>query len=155
MTRYYTAEAYKNVIGDYTAYIWRGVRNLNKHLPKDGAKILSIGAGLGDIERLLNLNITCYDPYSPVLEYRQMPSGIFDYAYAYGGVISCALPDERLPIINLALSLSQKFLVNTGLQTTDDQDECFTYTSWSEHELFADYNYKRVGRNLIEVSYAS
>lgn len=155
MTRYYSAEAYKNVIGDYTAYVWRGVRNLDKHLPKDGSKILSIGCGLGDIERLLDRDITCYDPYTPVEIYRNVPSGPFDYSYAYGGVISCALPNEKRSVIELALGLSPKFLVNTGLQTVDDQDECFTYTSWSEHELLADYNYKRVDRNLIEVSYAS
>jgi len=152
LTRFWEQDDYYNVIGNYNAYIWRGVRNLKKHLPKDANKILSIGAGLGDIERLLGLNITCYDPYSPVIEYRQIPSESFDYSFAYGGVISCALPRERQAILNLALSLSPKFLINTGLQNINGQDECFIYTQWDEKELLKNYEYKRVGRFFLEVT---
>lgn len=156
MTRYYSAEAYRAMFADgYISYLWDSYRRLQKLIPANVKSILSIGCGTGEIEDLMPYEFALYDPYGPVVEYRQKPAGQYDYSIAHGCVISAATPDEKLDVINLALSHSPKFLIHTGYKDLPHADACITYYEWSEDVLLQPFNWQRVDKSYIEVTHAS
>ena len=156
MTRFYNAETYREMFGQgYTAYIWDSYRRLKKLIPADVKSILSIGCGTGEIEALMPYDFGLHDPYSPVVEYRQEPTGQYDYSIAHGCVMSAAKPNEKREMIELALSHAPAFLVHTGYKDIPHSDDCITYYEWDEETLFQDFNWSRVNKSYIEVCHAA
>ena len=124
----YDADTYRTLFSHYEGYTWAAYRALIKYIPSSAVKVLSIGSGLGDIEKKLPFDVTCYDPYSPIVEYHNKPTGKFDYSFSFNGVISCALPSERRSIIDYALSVSPAYLIDRLFQSWPHSDACFDYT---------------------------
>lgn len=156
MTRVYDADAYRQMFGQgYTAYIWDSYRRLQKLIPDNVKSVLSIGCGPADIEALMPYEFALYDPHGPVAEYRQKPTGYYDYAIAHGCVMSAAKPDEKREMIELALSHAPAFLVHTGYKDIPHTDDCMTYYGWDEQTLFQDFNWSRVNKSYVEVRHGS
>ena len=152
MTRYYNADVYRNMFEDgYVKYLWNSYRNLKKLIPNNVNKILSIGCGTGEIEQLMPFEFALYDPYGPVVEYRQEPTGQYDYYIAHGCVMSAAKPNEKRKMIELALSHAPAFLVHTGYKDIPHTDDCITYYGWDEQTIFQEFNWSRVNKSYIEV----
>ena len=151
----YDASTYRDLFNNYQGYTWAAYRMLMKHIPSDAVKVLSIGSGLGDIEAKLPFDVTCYDPYSPVVEYHNKPTQSFDYSFCYNAVVSSASPDEKRGIVDYALSVSPVFLVDRLFQTWTHSDDCFDYTEWDADTLFSGYSYKSLGYRFYEVSHVS
>lgn len=152
MTQFYNADTYREMFGQgYITYIWDSYRRLQKLIPADVKSILSIGCGTGEIESLMPYDFGLYDPYGPIVEYRQEPTGKFDYAIAHGCVMSAAKPAEKREVIELALSHAPAFLVHTGYKDIPHTDDCMTYYGWDERTLFQDFNWSRVNKSYVEV----
>ena len=147
----YDADTYRGLFNHYEGYTWAAYRKLMKYIPSDAVNILSIGCGLGDIEKKLPFNVTCYDPYSPVVEYHDKPTGNFDYSFSFNAVMSSALPDERRGIVDYALSVSPAYLIDRLFQTWPHADDCFNYTEWNDAELFEGYCCVNKGYRFFEV----
>lgn len=156
MTRYYTADTYKNMFEDgYVKYLWNSYRILQKLIPNNVSTILSVGCGTGEIEDLMPYDFQLYDPYGPVVEYRQKPTGQYDYAIAHGCVISAAKPDEKVNVIKLALAHAPKFLIHTGYKSYAVTDDCMPYYEWDENVLLQSFKWKKVDKSYIEVCHAA
>lgn len=156
MTRFYTADDYQQMFGrEYISYIWDSYRRLQKLIPNHVKTILSIGCGTGDIEQLMPYEFGLYDPYGPVVEYRQRPAGYYDYAIAHGCVMSAAKPHEKREMVQLALSHAPAFLVHTGYKDIPHADDCMTYYEWDEHTIFADFEWSKVNKSYVEVKNAT
>lgn len=152
MTRFYSSDNYRAMFGNqYIAYLWDSYRKLQKLIPDNVKTILSIGCGTGEIEELMPYDFALYDPFGPIVEYRQKPTGQYDYAIAQGCVISAAKPDEKVSVIKLALEHAPKFLIDTDCINSSHSDKCMSYYEWDEEVLLENYNWRRVDKNYIEV----
>lgn len=137
--------------GEYVAYLWQSYRTLEKLIPNNVKSIISIGCGTGEIEELMPYDFALYDPYGPIVEYRQKPAGQYDYAIAHGCVLSAAKPEEKKEVIDLGLWYAPIFLVHTGYQKQSIEDNCMSYYEWNERVLLKDYNWHKVHKSYIEV----
>lgn len=152
MTRFYSSDNYRAMFEDqYISYLWSSYRKLQKLIPSDVKTILSIGCGTGEIEEIMPYEFTLYDPYGPLVEYRQKPTGQYDYAIAHGCVLSAAKPEEKKDVVELGLSHAPTFLIHTGYKNNPHSDECMTYYEWNEDVLLNDYKWKKVNKSYIEV----
>lgn len=156
MTRYYSAETYREMFNSgYVSYLWDSYRTLQKLIPKNVDTILSIGCGTAEIEELMPYKFALYDPFGPVVEYRQKPVGQYDYAIAHGCVMSAAEPDEKIELVNLGLSHAPKFLIHTGYKNIPHSDACMTYYEWDENVLLKTFVWRKINKSYVEVSRAS
>lgn len=152
MSRIYNADQYRKIFADqYVSYIWDSYRKLQKVIPHGTKSILSIGCGTGDIEALMPYDFCLYDPYSPFDKYRVKPVGQYDLALAHGCVMSAARPDEKRPMVELALLHAPKFIVHIGYQKLTHSDACMDYFAWQENEVFAGYEWEWLNNSYIEV----
>lgn len=152
MSRIYDAGDYRQMFnGQYVHYIWDSYRKLQKIIPKGTKSILSIGCGTGDVEALMPFDFCLYDPFSPFEKYRVKPSGQYDIAIAHGCVMSCAQPEEKRPMVELALGHASTFFVHIGYQKNTHSDACMSYFAWDEKEVFSGYQWRWVNKSYIEV----
>ena len=137
--------------GRFVEYIWHSYRKLEKIIPDGTKTILSVGCGTGEIEELMPYKWTLYDPFSPIAKYRELPTGQHDISIAHGCVMSAAQPEEKRPLVELALKHSPLFLVHIGYQKNTHADDCMDYYAWDESDIFSGYDWRWKNKSYIEV----